>query len=189
MSDIISSTQIVLTTKLAAQLQPQFTGLWGAQDVLARLLPQLVSHGIDKKQQPLQKVDHYMLEETEELYRRLRRFCQLLEIDDNIEFKVARGHQGLQIIGEFAARNKLTELINNDRWFVGSFQWLQPNYTSLAHSFEMLEFSYAYEHSPAIAAQKYAHFDQSDKGMAFTLSHAHGSVNAQVESPLNLYCV
>ena len=197
MLDVTTAAQIVLPQQLANQINQHFRSdaiaQFGNEAVLEALLPQLYGKASIKKSRPLEKVDHYMLEETRELYRRLRRFCLTLGIDDNTEFQVkhhtAFGTSSLHIIGNFNGREELTQLINNDRWFVGSFEWLQPNYASLAHSFEMLEFSYIYEQSPDKAAQQYAHFDRSDKGMAFALSHAQGCINAQVESPVNLYCV
>jgi hypothetical protein len=198
-SELTAGPQIVLTAQLAGQLatqwQPPMVAQVGNADVFEALLPQMFGNStrFSKKQQVLEKVDHYMLQETQELYRRLQRFCLTLEIAQNVEFKVKRMSDGLsdglQVIGDFTGREALTQAINSDYWFVDSFKWLQPNYTSLAHSFEMLEFSYVYEQSPKRAARTYGHFSRADKGMDFVLSHAQGRVNAQVESPLNLYCV
>jgi hypothetical protein len=169
-------------------LKPLLSSQFGTAEVFELLLPQLYGSS-DKKLQPLQKVDHYMLHETEELYSRLRRFCYQLKINRQIEFKVARHGDSLQVIGDFNHRETLNKMVNDDLWFVDSFIWLQPNYSSLAHSWEMLEFSEYYEQSPTDARQRYAHFDREDKGLAFALKYNQGSVKAQVESPLNLYCV
>jgi hypothetical protein len=187
-SDTSSNTHIFLQPDLAKALQPVLAGQTGNADVLEMLLPKL--HGVSaKKQQPLQKVDHYMLEETHELYSRLRRFCDQLKISRDTQFKVARCGNQLQVIGDFNRRHMLSQLVNQDLWFVDSFKWLQPNYSSLAHSFELVEFSEQYQLSPDDAMEKYSHFDMADKGLAFALKYVDGTVNAQVESPVNLYCV
>lgn len=160
----------------------------GHMTVFEQLLPSLYGYS-DKKQQQLQKVDHYMLLETQELYKRLRCFCEALGIDVNADFIIARDGDKLKIIGDMPRADELCYLVNRDLWFVDSFIWLQPNYTLLAHSFEMLEFSKYYEKAPVCARQKYAHFDQADKGAMFALRFSQGHVNAQVETPVNLYCV
>jgi hypothetical protein len=186
--DITSNTSIIFPSDFARALQPSVTGQLGNADVFHMLLPKLDGDST-KKQQPLQKVDHYMLEETHELYSRLSRFCEQLQISRDTEFKVARRGNQLQIIGQFNHRDMLNQMINADLWFVDSFKWLQPNYSSLAHSFELVEFSQQYEQSPGEAIRRYSHFDLADKGLAFALKYAGGAVNAQVESPLNLYQV
>lgn len=180
-------SHIVLKQPVGQQLQDD-NQTCGNAEMFEQLLPQL--YGLsDKKQQQLQKVDHYMLAETHELYLRLKRFCDALDIAAGFEFKIARQGEGLNVIGDIPRRAELTELINADAWFVDSFIWLQPNYTLLAHSFEVLEFSQYYQQAPDAAVRKYAHLDREDKGVSFALRFQQGSVNAQVETPVNLYCV
>ncbi len=181
---------IVLDSDLALQLQPAFHEdcQKGGEDVLPLLLPQLCDHK-SKKQQQLQKVDHYMLLETQELYSRLQRYCGALGIDAEQDFKIAQDGQSLTVLGDFPNREALCSVLNRDLWFVDSFIWLQPNYALLAHSFEMLEFSEYYERAPRSAIAKYAHFEWADKGTLFALRFCRGEINAQVETPVNLYCV
>jgi hypothetical protein len=188
MSDVMSHSHIVLDQDLARALQPVQAGQFGTAKMFELLIPSLYGYS-DKKHQPLEKVDYYMLEETQELYSRLRRFCYHLKISTDTEFKVARRGDQLEVIGDVPHRTMLNQLVNDDLWFVDSFIWLQPNYSSLAHSFEMMEFAEFYQQSPVDAKQRYAHFDDKDKGMAFALKYTNGAVNAQVESPLNLYQV
>lgn len=188
MSDFSAQTRIILDPDLAKALQPSLSTTYATAKVFDQLMPALYGYS-DKKQQPLQKVDYYMLEETEELITRLSRFCAQLNINPSCEFKVARRGNHLQVIGNFEGRDALTQMVNDDLWFVDSFIWLQPNYSSLAHSFEVLDYSEHYQQSPQAAAKKYAHFVREDKGLAFALRYANGAANAQVESPLNLYRV
>lgn len=182
----------IIDKDLAEQLQPAASdndpSLCGHADILERLLPTLYGQSV-KKQQPLEQVDYYMLEETEELIRRLHLYCQQLSIDDDAEFQIATDGQQLHIFGDFTGKTSLAQRVNSDKWFVGSFNWLQPNYANLAHSFEVLEYSYCYEKSPKLAAQRFAHLIREDKGLSFALKHAAGMAQAQVETPLNLYCV
>jgi hypothetical protein len=191
MSDTSTNAYIVLPCHLAGKLQPKLASQLGNAEVFASLLPQIYGNAasLNKQRQPLEKVDHYMRKETTELLRRLVVFCRQLEIDEGIEFQVKYQPEGLRVIGDFVARGALAQLLNADKWFVGSFKWLQPSYTSLAHSFEMLDYSYYYQLSPLAAKQRYCHFSKDDNGLAFALNHAQGNVSAQVESPLNLYSV
>lgn len=207
------ATPFIIDNDLALQLQPQANDsandnhLYGRARVFEQLLPSLylashnrgnnsignggnINHQQNtKKQQPLEQVDHYMLEETQELIRRLHLYCQQLDVADDAEFKIATDGKQLHILGDFTGKTALTQRVNSDKWFVGSFNWLQPNYANLAHSFEVLEYSYCYEKSPKLAAQRFAHLIREDKGLSFALKHVAGMAQAQVETPLNLYCV
>lgn len=181
--------QFVIDPDLAAALQPQVSEQSvGNAKVFEQLWPNMYGKR-DKKQQPLQKVDYYMLEETEELITRLKRFCLQLDIAPDVEFKVACCGKSLQVIGHFEGKQALNKRVNADAWFVDSFLWLQPNYANLAHSFEVLEFSEYYEQSPKQATERFAHFIREDKGLSFALNHSNGVAQAQVETPLNLYCI
>ena len=185
------ASHFIISQDLAEQLQTvqqHNSNLAGHAAVFELLCPRLYGPS-DKKQQPLEKVDYYMLEETQELIRRLHLYCRQLNIPDDAEFKIATDGQHLQILGDFAGKQALTHRVNSDKWFVGSFNWLQPNYANLAHSFEVLEYSYCYEKSPRLAAERFAHLIREDKGLSFALKHAAGMSQAQVETPLNLYCV
>lgn len=187
----VSTNQFIIDKDLAEQLAPvtnDGSNSSGHANVFELLLPTLYGQSA-KKQQPLEKVDYYMLEETEELIRRLHLYCQQVGVDADAEFKVATNGKQLHIIGDFAGKEALELRVNSDKWFVGSFNWLQPNYANLAHSFEVLEYSYCYEKSPKLAAERFAHLVREDKGLSFALKHAAGMAQAQVETPLNLYCV
>lgn len=191
----LTKHQFVIDSDLAVALQsnvetkPETSDqTMGRAQVFEQLWPAMYGQR-EKKQQPLERVDYYMLEETQELIRRLQRFCHQLNIKPSTCFKVARRGKQLQVIGRFAAKQALTQLLNADAWFVDSFTWLQPNYANLAHSFEVLEFSECYEQSPEQATERFAHFIRDDKGLCFALNHVNGIAQAQVETPLNLYCV
>lgn len=182
----------IIDRHLASQLQPRVNSpaadQQGAASVFNRLCPQL--YGIDEKRsQALAQVDEYMLVETQELIRRLRVYCQQLLIAGDVEFSVATVGEKLQVLGHFEGKNALIARINDDHWFVGSFNWLQPNYVNLAYSFEMLEYSYQYQISPQQANQRFAHVIGDQKRLCFSLKHRAGVAQAQVETPLNLYHV
>lgn len=188
MTNLNYHSHIVLSEELAKALQSEDISISGNAAVFEKLLPQL--YGVpDKKCRQLEKVDHYMLLETKELYARLQRFCSVLKIEGNCDFKIARNGEGLTVLGEVPNREVLELVVNRDVWFVDSFNWLQPNYSMLAHSFEMLEFSEYYERAPLSARRKYAHFERADKGALFALRFQQGCINAQVETPINLYSV
>ena len=178
----------VIDPALARTLQPGSEHSTGTAPVLASLLPQLCEP-VEKKSQPLRKVDHYMLEETGELLRRLRGFCDRLQIDRKARFKIARNGKDLCVVGDIDQCESLARLINQDAWFVDSFLWLQPNYASLAHSFEVLAFSEHYREAPEEAAARYGYLVHGDSALSFMLNYDCGHAHAQVESPLNLYCV
>lgn len=181
-------SHIVLDATLARFLEPEHISLRGNAEVFAQLLPQLYGKG-DKKRQQLQKVDSYMLLETKELYARLQRYCEALGFDSEVDFKITSDGKQLMVPDDVPNADMLTMVLNRDSWFVDSFIWLQPNYSLLAHSFEMLEFSEYYERAPMSARRKYAHFEQDDKGALFALRFQNGQIHAQVETPVNLYCV
>ena len=177
---------------LAHQLQPttnEHDSKHGGRACVFELLSPKLYGPSDKKHQPLEKVDYYMLEETQELIRRLHLYCRQLNIADDAEFKIATDGTYLQCVGDFEGKQALTQRVNSDKWFVGSFNWLKPNYANLAHSFEVLEFSHYYEKSPKLAAERFSHLIRDDKGLSFALKHAAGFAQAQVETPLNLYCI
>lgn len=208
-ANIDLAAPFIIDKDLAEQLQPAFCDIdsnkKGYAPVLERLLPALYNASASasasvsasaskttqssKRQQPLEQVDYYMLEETDELIRRLHLYCQQLGIDGSTEFQIATDGSQLHVFGDFEGKAALAQRVNSDKWFVGSFNWLQPNYANLAHSFEVLEYSYCYEKSPKLAAERFAHLVREDKGLSFALKHAAGMAQAQVETPLNLYCV
>jgi len=168
---MFSSTQIMVNCLNIPPLQPSKETTLGSSPVLDDLLPELSvwQTGEIRHKQTLEKIDAYMLHETKLILKRVRSFCSSLELIDstgfNIKLQTADSRTALVITGVFEEKEKLTQLINQDSWLTGAFNWLSPNYNALAHSQELITFSYLYEKDRHQALYQYRHFGQTEQGM------------------------
>jgi hypothetical protein len=189
----LSSSQILVQYPAAPQHQ-YFTGSSLANSaVLEKLLPQLSiwQKNTVKKPQMLEKIDPYMLEETQILLKRISQFCSQSGVADASSFKIKLGAAGLQITGPCAEKDLLGNLINQDSWIHGAFNWLHPNYVGLAHSQELLSFSCAYEKNRSGSLEKYRHFTQHNQGLdcyiTCEVEEGQPKLTWCLESPVAIY--
>jgi hypothetical protein len=168
---MFSSAQIMVNCLNVSPLQQSKETTLGSSPVLDDLLPELSVRqtGGIRHQQTLERIDAYMLQQTRLILKRVRSFCSSLELIDstgfNIKLQTAGSLTALVITGAFEAKEKLTQLINQDSWLTGAFDWLCPNYNALAHSQELITFSYLYKKDRHQALHQYRHFDQTEQGM------------------------
>jgi hypothetical protein len=168
---MFSSTQIIVNPLNVLPRQRYKKTTLASSPVLDYLLPKLSvwQTGEIRYKQTLEKIDAYMLQETRLILKRVRSFCSNLELIDstgfNIKLQTADSRTTLVITGALEEKEKLTQLINQDSWLTGAFTWLCPNYNALAHSQELITFSYLYEKDRHQALQQYRHFGQTEQGM------------------------
>jgi hypothetical protein len=161
--------------------------------VLDYLLPQLSVWQTNrlKPQQLLENIDAYMLEETQELLNRVGAFCLKLELSESTTFDIKLLKSALFISGQFEQKVQLGKLVNQDRWISGAFSWLNGNYSALAHSQELLRFSYAYKKNRQQAIGEYKHFESVNQGMDCYLSYRFENGKSRltwvIESPTVIY--
>lgn len=191
---ILGSSHIVLQPQHLPAINPSAEASHlGNQAVLATLMPLLAAEPqpIGKAQLSLNNVDAYMLEETEILLTRLGKFCQQLSLPVSSRFNIVHHGQTLSIN---VATDKLTALLHKaskDPWLNGAFDWLIPNYIALAHSQELLQFSYAYEKSRTDALAQFQHFNEQNQGFECYVScqirPQHVQLSWCLESPYAIY--
>jgi hypothetical protein len=194
---IFSSTQIMINCLNVPPLQTSKKTTLGSSPVLDYLLPELSvwQTGEIRHKQTLEKIDAYMLEETRLILKRVRSFCSSLGLINstrfNIKLHTTDSRAALVITGAFEEKEKLTQLINQDNWLAGAFNWLCPNYNALAHSQELLTFSYVYEKDRHQALYQYRHFDQTEKGMrcylACSIEEGEPILTWCLQSPKTVY--
>lgn len=192
MPELSAPAQIVLSTQHGGKRPCQPVSKLASAQILENLLPGLFcSNNLyrHKNEQVLSNVDNYMQQETGLLCQRLEQLCKELEIDNNSAFKISQQNARFVVTGNFSQCHQLCKKLNNDTCFISAFNWLQPNYVLLAHSVEILEFSYAYQQSRECAIKRYNHFEHLDNGLKFNLEHIKGKVAAVLESPLNIYII
>ncbi|WP_299079964.1 hypothetical protein [uncultured Paraglaciecola sp.] len=194
---LLNSTQILVNSLHVPVLQQSKRSVLASSPVLDYLLPELsIWHSDEvRQQQELTKIDAYMLQETKQILNRVHALCFNLALSDttqfNIELKPSMSNHVLQVTGVFAEKTQLTEQINADNWLTGAFNWLCPNYTALAHSQELLAFSYLYEKNRQQALLQYGHFNQSEQGircyLACRVEKGVPKLTWSVESPKTIY--
>ena len=189
----LSSANIVISSPLPARVQGPTVSVLANSPVLDYLMPQLsVLRTIGlKQQQRLKNIDSYMLEETELLLKRVGEFCLRLGLSDSTTFDIKLANKALRVRGQFDGKAQLGELVNQDRWISGAFNWLYGNYSALAHSQELLRFSYAYEKNRQQALGEYRHFEHVNQGMECYLSRriedGKTKLSWLIESPTVIY--
>ena len=194
---LFSSTQIIVNSLNVALLQQSKQTALASSSVLETLLPELSvwQTGARRQKQKLENIDAYMLQETRLILSRVRSFCSSLVLTHstrfNIKLQVSGSSATLLITGTFEEKEKLTKLINQDRWLTGAFYWLCPNYSALAHSQELSTFSYAYKIDRHQALHQYKHFDQTEQGMccylACNIEQGKPKLTWCLESPQTVY--
>jgi hypothetical protein len=189
----LSSANIVISSTLSTTLQSPRGSILANSPVLEYLIPQLSvwrTNGL-KPQQRLENIDSYMLEETALLLERVGKFCLRLGLSDSTTFDIKLANKALHVKGQFDEKAQLGELVNQDRWINGAFNWLHGNYSALAHSQELLSFSFAYEKNRLQALGEYRHFEHLNQGMECYLSRRIEDGKAKlswlVESPSVIY--
>ncbi|WP_158967258.1 hypothetical protein [Paraglaciecola sp. L3A3] len=190
-----SSAQIVIATQVKPSVNTAIHSVSGRIDVLQTLLPQLCFESIprDKQKQTLNKIDSYMLEETQQLLNKVEQLCNKLTWHEGESFSIESQQQKILLTGTFTEQGHLATSINQDVWISGSLAWLQPNYIGLAHSQELVSFSHAYAKNKQQAILKFKHFQQPNQGIKCYLNGQvkEGKVELEwrIESPLVSYLV
>lgn len=157
------------------------------------LLPQLSAcqTSVFKGQELLENIDFYMLQETEELLKRISNFCLHLGLPDLRTFNIKLAAPALAISGNFDEKKQLDKLVNQDPWIRNTFNWLHANYTALAYSQELLRFSFAYEKNRQQALIEFKHFEQRNQGMDCyvncSVENGIPTLALNIESPLMVY--
>lgn len=194
---IFSTTQIMVHSLGLLPMQGSKKSALASSPVLDYLLPELSvwQTGEMRQKQPLENIDTYMLQETRLILKRVRSFCFRLKLSDHTKFNIKLQTNGskatLLITGTFEEKEKLTKMINQDNWLSGAFNWLCPNYHALAHSQELVTFSYLYEKDRQQARHRYRHFDQTEQGMccylACGIEKGEPNLTWCLESPKTIY--
>ncbi|WP_289027792.1 hypothetical protein [uncultured Paraglaciecola sp.] len=163
-----SSTHILIDTLAIPSQQRPTTSVLANSCVLDYLLPELSSWQT-VKQETLEKVDDYMLLETKQVLQRISKAISQITLCGLSHFIIKIKPMGatfsLEIQANLAEKSILLKQINHDKWLVGALAWLCPNYMALAHSQELLSFSYLYEKSKQEAHRHYQHFSLKDQGI------------------------
>jgi hypothetical protein len=194
---MFSSTQIFINSLNTPALQRPKERVLASSPVLDSLFPELSVWQTSevRQQQTLENIDVYMLQETKLILKRVHSFCSNLVLPDttrfNIKLRVTGSNTALLITGVFEEKEKLTKLINLDCWLTGTFDWLCSNYNALAHSQELVSFSYAYKQDRQQALHQYKHFEQTEQGMrcylACTIEEGEPRLTWCLESPKTVY--
>lgn len=190
MSDL-NSQKIIIPARITSQLQRTKLQTSGNCQVLEYLLPELCGGLTNeiKACPSLLNIDYYMLEETEQLLQRVAQACSVLLISKTIRFQIYLKGAALFVRGDFFARQHLSQSLNENKWIMDVFRWLEPNYIALAHSQELLDFSCVYEEEKHIALRQYRHFNRTNNGMECYIDCCVGENKAKldwrVESPIN----
>ncbi len=194
---IFSTPQIMVNSLGLLPTQGSKKRTLASSPVLDYLLPELSvwQTGEIKQKQPLENIDTYMLQETRLILKRVRSFCFRLMLTDftrfNIKLQANGSEAALLITGTFEEKKKLTKMINQDNWLSGAFNWLCPNYRALAHSQELITFSYLYEKDRQQALHRYRHFDHTEQGMccylACDIQKGVPNLTWCLESPKTIY--
>ncbi|MEP0356770.1 hypothetical protein [Paraglaciecola sp.] len=163
-----NSTPIIINTLTPPSHQRLVTSVLANTSVLDYLLPELTSWQT-VKQEALKKVDDYILLETKQVLQRISTAISQIVLSDQCHFTIKIRPMGatstLEIKANLAEKPMLLKHINHDKWLVGAMAWLCPNYIALAHSQELLSFSYLYEKSKQEAHRHYQHFSLKDQGI------------------------
>lgn len=189
----LSSANIVINSALSAGMHSPTESILANSPVLDYLLPQLSvwQSNRPKPQQRLKNIDPYMLQETEQLLQLVGKFCLKLGMSDSTTFDIKLAKSTLLISGQVEQKERLAELVNHDRWIGPAFEWLHANYSALAHSQELLSFSYTYEKNRHQALAEYRHFELPNQGMDCyvncRIEEGKTKLSWLVESPVAVY--
>ncbi|MCF2947922.1 hypothetical protein L0668_07380 [Paraglaciecola aquimarina] len=194
MSDItLLEIKVPATAKLRMFNQSQKIRANSA--VLNNLFPQLKGQSVNliKPKTKLQKIDSYMLQETQLLLNKIETYCGSEQLDDGIELSLYFDDIQWCVSETFTKDHGLVQLLNQDKWIIDVSQWLSPNYTGLAYSQELLAFSYLYAKNKQVALQKYKHFSDKNQGcickIKLSVRSGIASLKFCVESPTNSYLI
>lgn len=192
MSDL-NSLQIRIPESFSSGLHRDYTTSIGNSPVLESLLPELCRESSPSliPAQVLRNIDGYMLEETEQLLQRIVQLCSALNLPEQARFRIKFCGSTLSVSSDDVSVMPLSGLLNLDKWLVDTCSWLTPNYTALASSQELLEFSHLYAKNKQTAVRYYRHLQQDDSEMK---CYIDGKVQAgstelsfRVASPVSLY--
>ncbi|WJG07626.1 hypothetical protein [Aliiglaciecola sp. LCG003] len=181
-------SQFILLTESYTPSQSNVATM-GNADVLELLIPQLLNTNQFKNKAitALHQVDHYMLQETEEVCSRLTLFCQQVNADEGCEVRFNQFNSDPTLNSNTLKDQKLLHLIRADKWLKGAFTWLQPNYIALAHSLELQAFSKTYQQCIEQALDTYRHFEQRNQGIDLTFVYKDNKMSLLLESPVSKY--
>jgi hypothetical protein len=163
--------------------------------VLERLFPQLSkqSDKLTKRTKALNKVDSYMLQETQQLIRLIETQCCQIKLPDNTEFNLYFDAMGWCSSGLTNSVEALVQVLNQDKWVVSVSQWLTPNYNALACSQELVDFSLLYVKNKKLALQKYKNVSTKTEGFEsyinVSIHNGFADFTFYVESSASRYLV
>lgn len=149
-------------SKLAKKMPQQ-----GNSAILDILLPELSGwRATDlKPAQMLNKIDHYMQQETTRFLKRLTQYYGEVNNLTSLDVKLAWQAGKFSSQMQDANHAVLLQDLNKDKWLKDIVQWLQPNYLALAESQAFLEFSYVYESNRALGKHLYEHFQDKSQSL------------------------
>ncbi len=196
---MLSSTQIVIKSlNFQPQLRPKNSTL-ASSLVLDTLLPELSIWQTNKVRQPqiLENIDAYMLLETKQMLDRIATIYSNLALTNtmsfNLKLQFSDSTINLSIDEDTAAKQTFIKQLKLDKWLAGAFEWLCPNYTALAHSQELISFSYAYAKNNQEALRLYQHFKLPEQGMCCYLvckvEQGEPNLTWSVASPQTKYLI
>jgi hypothetical protein len=189
----LSSAHIAISSARTSGTQRPAGSILANSPVLDYLMPRLSVWQTNghKRRQRLENIDPYMLQETEQLLERVGTFCLRLGLCESTTFNIKQAKPALRISGQFAQKPQLGELVDQDRWISGAFNWLHGNYSALAHSQELISFSDAYKKDRHQALGQYKHFEQRNQGMDCyvncCLAEGKAKLSWVVESPVVIF--
>ncbi|MGJ8680057.1 hypothetical protein [Paraglaciecola sp.] len=163
--------------------------------VLEKLFPQLSNQSgkLTKFHKPLNKIDSYMLQETQKLISLIEEQCSRVNMPNNIEFNLYFDQMGWRSRGLINSGERITRGLNQDKWILDVSEWLTPNYNALACSQELVDFSISYAKNKRLALQEYKNLSTTTKGFEsyIHVSVRNGLVDIKfyVESSLSRYLV
>jgi hypothetical protein len=110
--------------------------------------------------QILRNIDSYMLQETEQLLQQIVQICAVLDLPEQAQFRITLIDSTLSVTSDDITAAHLSKLLNLDKRLVDVCSWLTPNYTALASSQELLEFSHLYAKNKQTAVRHYRHLQE-----------------------------
>ncbi|MFT2092470.1 hypothetical protein [Paraglaciecola sp. 2405UD69-4] len=196
---IQNSTHIFIDKPATRLPTRPITSLLGNSAVLDSLLPELSiwQKPSPKQEQDLKNIDSYMLLETKQVLERVASILSNLKLSHTLPFTLNIQRSGqttnLLIKEDIAINKKVVKAILQDKWLMGAFEWLCPNYLALAHSQELLTFSHAYKEDNQAALLHYHHLQQPEPKLKCYLTcrfeQRKPKLTWHLDSPKTSYCI
>lgn len=158
----------------------------GRAAVLDKLMPTLSLTRSLRATCFLSQVDDYMLLETQQLLQGLLAYYRQLGLKEG-EYILEFERQRLVIKNNLGELTTLSAQVNSDKWSMGAFSWLQPNYLGLIHSLELKQFAQCYQQNKTQAIDQYCHFELPNNGLSCKLIYHADSLTLCWESPQHRY--